>query len=621
MGSEWSAFKRWLTNSKENWLLILDNADDPSLNVARYFPTNSRGTIIVTTRNPQCRSHSTVGAKEIGRMDRGEATTLLLKASDMTHTDEQSRRLAEPVVDMLGCLALAISHAGALIMNGICSLIDYCDLYIQSGGKILEEWPEGSQSSYEHTVYSTLDVSTKVMSKRDTETARNALDLLRVFGFFHFDDISEDIFKSAWRNIPKNKNFTWWISNQLRMLRNDQNKSWNPMAFRQAVSLLSSFSLVTLSGSHNKRISLHPLVHFWSRNSVAQNAQSWWLTSISTLSMASWYGRPSNAFGVKMQIAHHVKSCLALKPFDDLLVKDTFAPDRAAIIINILTLSEHNLMQDSDLNENVRRAELAVEWAKSVWGADNHWTDRFTFILVGNFLHMSEYQKALALLQKRVDLGTKTNTPYDAQTIVYMCQLSGIYNHLSHHEEALELGLEVLQSCDRFSCNRKKDYGSILATGHIAIAYAGLDRGEEAVRLLEEVLKSERLASLPHKHFLRTTMVCRLAYVYRECGRYQSAYESFRQALSECESLHGQNHGRTVIYMCNLATSHEDLGRSEDARQLLIKVVDITDKIGYGHLDFYRERLRDLELQRNSKANPVKEGEGRKRWKIALDIV
>src|SRR5436189_4634496 len=44
--------KRWLSNIQEHWLLVIDNADDPSIDISTFFPTSNRGSIVVTTRNP-----------------------------------------------------------------------------------------------------------------------------------------------------------------------------------------------------------------------------------------------------------------------------------------------------------------------------------------------------------------------------------------------------------------------------------------------------------------------------------------------------------------------------------------------------------------------------------------
>jgi hypothetical protein len=42
----------------EEWLLFIDNADDPSLNLGDYFPQCSHGYIIVTSRNSETRIHA-----------------------------------------------------------------------------------------------------------------------------------------------------------------------------------------------------------------------------------------------------------------------------------------------------------------------------------------------------------------------------------------------------------------------------------------------------------------------------------------------------------------------------------------------------------------------------------
>ena len=58
--------KQWLSNTQEPWLLIIDNADDPSIDVSESFPTGNRGSILLTSRNPECKLHATVGSCELG---------------------------------------------------------------------------------------------------------------------------------------------------------------------------------------------------------------------------------------------------------------------------------------------------------------------------------------------------------------------------------------------------------------------------------------------------------------------------------------------------------------------------------------------------------------------------
>ena len=48
----------WLSSSKEEWLILFDNADDPSIDLREYTPSCSHGNIIITSRNPGMRKHA-----------------------------------------------------------------------------------------------------------------------------------------------------------------------------------------------------------------------------------------------------------------------------------------------------------------------------------------------------------------------------------------------------------------------------------------------------------------------------------------------------------------------------------------------------------------------------------
>lgn len=108
-------FKRYLINSLKSWLLILDNADDSLLNISRFFSVGNRGTIIITSRNPDCRSYATVKSRELYEIKSGEAITLLLRSGGLHSENKNMRDLALLIVQILGNLALAVNHAGASI--------------------------------------------------------------------------------------------------------------------------------------------------------------------------------------------------------------------------------------------------------------------------------------------------------------------------------------------------------------------------------------------------------------------------------------------------------------------------------------------------------------------------
>lgn len=57
------AAKNWLSNLQQPWLLLVDNVDDPEIDVMRVFPGGERGVILITTRNPTNKRYGTEGSR------------------------------------------------------------------------------------------------------------------------------------------------------------------------------------------------------------------------------------------------------------------------------------------------------------------------------------------------------------------------------------------------------------------------------------------------------------------------------------------------------------------------------------------------------------------------------
>lgn len=78
-----NGMKLWFS-SQENctWVLVFDNVDDPeNLSIQTFMPSPVTGTIIMTSRRPECADFG-VGL-EINQMSEGEGVSLLLRAVDI----------------------------------------------------------------------------------------------------------------------------------------------------------------------------------------------------------------------------------------------------------------------------------------------------------------------------------------------------------------------------------------------------------------------------------------------------------------------------------------------------------------------------------------------------------
>ena len=231
------AVRRWLSITQDYWLLILDNADEPAIDVSEFFPTGNRGSILLTTRNPDCRIHSTVGSCELGQMDMDEAVTLLLKAAGAEDTaDEAARKKAVRVAQILGFLALAIVQAGAYIRQGFCSIEEYYGVYTRRRQKLLQHRPVQLSSDYKYTVYTTWEISIEAIEKMCDQTSHNAIELIQIFGFLHYDGITEDIFEQAWKNsIGSSPD----IAHMFYMHPQEKVEDWDPIIIQDAAILLA----------------------------------------------------------------------------------------------------------------------------------------------------------------------------------------------------------------------------------------------------------------------------------------------------------------------------------------------------------------------------------------------
>ncbi|KAF7347053.1 FabD/lysophospholipase-like protein [Mycena venus] len=103
----------WLTSKVEEWLLFMDNADNPSINLNDFIPQCNHGNIIITSRNPGLRvyagSHSLVSD-----MEEEDAVALLLKSAAQQATSG-TEQIATEIVKALYYLPLAIVQVGAFI--------------------------------------------------------------------------------------------------------------------------------------------------------------------------------------------------------------------------------------------------------------------------------------------------------------------------------------------------------------------------------------------------------------------------------------------------------------------------------------------------------------------------
>lgn len=570
-------FKRWLTNLAEDWLLIIDNADDPSLDVLQYLPTGCRGTVVITTRNRDCRVHATVGSYEIGQMGREEAISLLLKASGEQETDSSLRIRALTIVETLWSLALAIVQAGAVIRQKLYTFEEYCSAYKTRRKELLSLQPVQASSDYRFTVYATWEVSKESIraiangqnaTQEASQTATNALELLTFFGFCHFDDIWEEFFKVAWERFPKRSRYPWWRSNLPRILREDRSPEWDPYPFRQAMSLLSSYSLIQLS---EYRVSLHPLVHSWIRDSLEENVQlRHWTSSVSTLAMMNGRTQP---YSYHRRLMPHIQSCLGVTDLKYLLVENSVAIERAIIAESLLVVYAECLQ----FSELVLLSETAMEYARKALGNERDLTWRFAKYNAFAHNELRQYQETVDQLETRVAWFFSSPSPLTQTIASAMKRLMFAYNCLKHTNQALELGEKLVPICIETLGEDHESTCQIM--NELAQTYQNIGHIDEAVEFCERVVERQKtFLGDDDEDFLNSKH--ELALIYINTRRYHGAIDLLLHVVEKSKIVFADDHINTLLSQVELARAYNGLGQPGTGIPLLVDAIALGEKAG-----------------------------------------
>ncbi|KAL8719057.1 MAG: hypothetical protein Q9225_003891 [Loekoesia sp. 1 TL-2023] len=589
-----SVVKRWLSNISEPWALVLDNADDPRVDISYYFPVGNRGVILITTRNPDCKVHATVGSYELGAMATGEAVTLLLKTAGADDVSNQSMRAAaEAAVLILGYLALAITQAGAVIRQGYCKMGEYCTLYSRCRKELLSQKAIQGGEDYRYTVYTTWEVSRRMIEQMSSEAGQDALTLLQIFSFLHYDGISEEIFRRAWHRLQNEKQSDWMISHQLRMLLRQSDKAWDVYPLRAAISILRSFSL--LYHNENGLIFIHPLVHTWTRDQLtASNEEKIWRQTVSTmaLSIPRTYATADHRF--RQSIVPHIDACLSFRD-DGIFSLQNIGEDCQRMASNFaLAYSEVGRPKEA-----LQLMEPVVDVYKRTLGEEHPETLNSINSLASYYSNIGRYQEALQLIEPVIDVYKRTLGEEHPETLGSIHSLAIRYSEVGRYQEALQLMERVVEESKRTLGEDR--HNTLTSTHNLAICYSNVGRYQEALQLAEQVVDMYK-RTLGEEHPTTLSSIRTLACCYSYLGRYPEALELAEQVVDMYKRTLGEEHPKTLRSIYGLAIRYSDIGQHQEALQLMERVVEVEKRIlGEEHPDTIDSMDTQVELEKASR--------------------
>ena len=164
------------------------------------------GVILITTRNPLLKTQGTFGPSsfDFAELKENESVDLLLRAADEPSPWSQSSiQFAKEICRALGCLPLALLHAGKTILSRLCTLDNYLSFFEKNWNRIRRLKGQSGAHAIQDAnaaIYSSYELIHHGLVAKQTQASKDALDLLKIFPFLHRQRIRIDIFLRAASN-------------------------------------------------------------------------------------------------------------------------------------------------------------------------------------------------------------------------------------------------------------------------------------------------------------------------------------------------------------------------------------------------------------------------------------
>jgi tetratricopeptide (TPR) repeat protein len=597
-----------------DWLYILDNADDPNLDLTPYLPSCSHGTIIITSRNRRIGFLATTHHLELGQMQEQEAVeTLCLAARKAIPLDKYESTQAIDLVKTLGFLALAIVQAGIYIYEmssgrgeGF-SFSQYSSLHEHHRNRLLCRKSPPSLDRYPYGVYATLDISY-------TRIPESCREFLHLCSFLRHTNIPVSIFSSAsqvnfddaWELAPRPLNYQF-VQARLRQLFR-RNGEWDELGFHEVVQNLSSFSLLSISSVHNTPLlRLHPLIHSHARDKLTvielpiyrQMAITCISTAYAKVPLQSLQFVLPHCILVEEEGGGDVVHINDMVQIGRLMYRQGSywqAEKMFRRVANVLEVVQGRHVKDTNSvfsrlastfrkqgkwNEAEALQREVLSTYQNILGPEHLDTIRASAHLAATFRHQGKWNEAEMLGREALAMYQKILGIEHPDTINASSNLACTFRYEGKWSEAEILDREVLIMRQKILGMEHPD--TILASRSLASSLYKQGKWEEAEVLGKEVLPLYRkVFGLEHPDTIQASAT--LAATFRQQGAWDEAEALEREVLAMRQRILGPEHPSSIHSLHKLATTLGATNRWEEALPLILQATQLAEKfLGLRH--------------------------------------
>jgi len=537
-----------VSENNSDWLLIFDNADEPSV-LLPFIPAAPQGHCLYTTRA------STLGnlaralpvesfTNEQGALFLLRRAGLLEAVASLDQTSTEDQELALQISRKLGDLPLALDQAGAYIEEAQISLVDYLQLYQQRRAELLDERGELAVDHPEPVTTTWL-----LSFERAAERSPAAFELLRFLACLAPNDIPEEIITRGSKHLGET----------LVSVASDA------YLLDKAIKALLAYSLVKRD-REQKALSVHRLVQAVMREMMSAGERRQWMERAV---LAVEQVLPSVEFlnwKIYDRLLAHALLCATW------IEQEQFQTPQASRLLNQAGYYLFERARYTEAEPLLQRA-LAIDQVQS--GSLHHQVVRSLNNLASLYKDQGRNGEAALLYEQALKMCEEQLGSQHSQTAVCLNNLADLYIQQERSAEAEPLYERALAISEaRLGLYHPQ---TAVCLNNLAALYLSRGKYAEAEPLLQRSLAiSEEQLDPEHPHI--TSCLCNLGGLYAMQKRYDEAKPLLLRALAINEKQLGLEHPETASSLDDLTVLYINQGKYDEAEPLLKRSLMINEK-------------------------------------------
>lgn len=569
---------KWLKDTCEKWLLVVDNADDPVMFskpareeqakkentkensglltfpplVTPHLPHTQNGSIIVTTRNEEAALALVEEDKRIihvGEMNENESLDLLFKKLSKT-VDLQG---ASDLVKALDYIPLAITQAAAFLSRRRrrISIDQYVKDFNKSNDKLVHLLkPEFINSRRDGSAVNSTIATWQITFDHILQNWPSAAEMLSLMSFFNYQGVPEYLLHDSQGLAVDgfiNEDLSGDFEGRLQILRDYCLISMGEDANTFRMHRLVQASTQDWLKSHEKHDTLRRSYLRVMSNALPQSLYDHW-----------------EKF---RQLLPHVESVSSLEQTDD------ESTQYWAMILGVVSRYKSFLGSSGEAEETIRDV---VKRTERLLGEGHRATLDSLNDLAVVLMDQGKFEAAEEAARRLVDRTGSLDPGSDPNTLMYMDLLAAVLSMRGQQKEAESILRSVLevaqQALPEENSSRQKHQNQL------ALTLLRQGKNNEAEAIYRQILE-QRKERFQEADVNTLTVLNNLAFALLQQGKTQEAELIYREVLEKRERLLGLNAPQTIESRIDLSSLLENTGRVMEAEMIGRQALEEVERV------------------------------------------